>query len=79
MAESVNATFSGVSGEAIITGFNPAVDVFQIESRQAASFAQVSLFALDATDTVVSVPGGASFVLNGTPHTALTAANFHFV
>ncbi len=78
-AETVNATFSGVSGEAIITGFNPAVDVFQIESRQAASFAQVSFFALDATDTVVSVPGGASFVLNGTPQAALTAANFHFV
>ena len=77
-AETVSASFSG-SGEAIITGFNPAVDVFQIESRQATSFAQVSLVALDAADTLVSVPGGASFMLNGTPHAALTAANFHFV
>ena len=78
-AETVTDQFGGASGEAVIAGFNPAVDVFQIESKQAASFAQLTLTRLDATDTVVSVPGGATFLLQGTPQAALTAANFHFV
>ncbi len=77
--ETVSAFFSDKPGETVITGFNPAVDVLQIQSKQAASFAQVSIFQLDANDTVVSLPGGATFMLDGTPQAALTAANFRFV
>ena len=77
--ETVSAFFPNNPGEAIITGFNPATDVLQIQSKQAASFAQVSIFQLDANDTTVSLPGGATFVLDGTPQAALTAANFRFV
>ena len=78
-AESVTDQFVGASGQAVITGFNPAVDVFQIESKQAASFAQLTLTGLNATDTAIGLPGGATFLLHGTPQTVLTAANFHFV
>ena len=78
-AETVTDQFGGASGEAVISGFNPAVDVFQIEARQAASFAQLTFAQPNATDTLIGVPGGAAFLLHGTPQAALTAANFHFV
>ncbi len=77
--ETVSAFFSDKPGETVITGFNPAADSLQIQSKQAASFAQVSVFQLDANNTVVSPPGGTTFLLDGTPQSALTAANFHFV
>ncbi len=78
-AETVTDQYGGAVGKAIISGFNPAVDAFQIESKQATSFAQLTLSRPNATDTLVSLPGGATFLLQGTPATALTAANFHFV
>ena len=62
----------------IITGFNPATDVIQLQSHQDASFAALSVSPITG-GTSIYVGNGASIDLNGIAPASLTAANFRFV
>ena len=76
-ARTVSATTSGASSQAIVQGFNPATDFFQIETRHAASFAALGLSAPGGTSTLITT-GGGSILLPDVTLAALTPANFRF-
>ena len=78
--ESVYTYDAANVGGANVVGFNPATDIIQVQLTQAASFADLHLFAASATDTALTLgQGGSSLFLNGVPETSLHASNFRFV
>jgi hypothetical protein len=76
--ETVLAFYSGISGGAIITGFNPATDVIQLRSQQAANFAAVENDVFGGGADFL-LHGGANIILENIAPASLTAANFRFV
>lgn len=74
----MSATTSGASSQAIVQGFNPATDFFQIETQHATSFAALRLSAPGGTSTLIAT-GGGSILLSGVTPDALVPANFRFV
>ncbi len=69
--------FGGLSSPSI-TGFNPATDLIQVQSRQEASFAALGITPINGGASVY-VGNGAFIDLNGVAPASLTAANFRFV
>jgi hypothetical protein len=65
-----------------IQGFNPATDILQIQSGQAASFAALDI-AASGNGSVIALPpstgNGQDIYLSNVAPSALHAANFRFV
>ncbi len=77
--DSVLVTYAGAGGEAIVTGFNPAADVIQVRSQEAASFTAVQNDMFYNGSTIISLHGGAAIDLANVAPSQLTAHNFRFV
>ena len=76
--EAVTLTLGGDSGAAFVSGFNPATDILQVQTGQAAGFSSLDIFGSGA-NTGIQFGHGVSIYLEGVAQTALTPANFRFV